>query len=143
MEDSPLTDDGSETAASDEETASLRTRVTQLEDEKEALHQQVEQRVIAAEMKVEALRAGMIDLDGLKFIDLAPIRLGDDGTLVGGPPLIQHLKAMKPWLFATSSSSSSAAKAPPSKMTRVKNATEMTDVEYKAARAEILRRAAI
>jgi hypothetical protein len=73
------------------------------------------------------------------FLDMKAVQMDDDGSVSGGSELISQLKRSKPWLF-TASSSSSLAKVPQSRPTRQKLATEMTDEEYRAARADILRR---
>jgi hypothetical protein len=116
----------------------LNSRLDRLENENRESRQRSEQRIILAEMKVEAIRSGMIDLDGLKFLDMAQIRLEESGAVAGGSELIAQLKRTKPWLFAVPSSSS-IARVPPSKPTRQKLATEMTDDEYRVARQSILK----
>jgi hypothetical protein len=95
-------------------------------------------RLIMSELKAEAVRAGIVDLDGLRLIDLKKARLGDDHTVEGAAALIETLKTNKPWLF-TPASSSVAMPAPPALPASQKMATEMTDAEYKAARAHILK----
>jgi hypothetical protein len=117
----------------------FRARLDRLETGSQELLRQSERRVVLAELKVEAMRAGMIDMDGLMFLDMKAVQMDDDGSVSGGSELISQLKRSKPWLF-TSSSSSSLAKVPQSRPTRQKLATEMTDEEYRAARADILRR---
>ncbi|MGC8468942.1 MAG: hypothetical protein ACP5NI_03455, partial [Acetobacteraceae bacterium] len=47
----------------------LRERNAQLERRLAEMAEAVEARVIRAELKAEAVRAGMVDLDGLKLID--------------------------------------------------------------------------
>ena len=101
-----------------------------------------EQRLVLAELKIEALRAGIIDLDGLKFLDVTEMRLSEDGEVVGGPESISQLKRSKPWLFLTQSSSSSAV-APSSAPMRQKLARDMTEAEYKVARANMIKRSAV
>jgi hypothetical protein len=96
-------------------------------------------RLIVAKLQTEAVRAGMVDLDGLKLISLADAQLGPDDSVVGGRAIIDELRRTKPWLFATPSSSS-VAEAPASKAPRQKTALEMTDEEYLAARAALTRR---
>jgi hypothetical protein len=49
-----------------------------------------------------------------------------------------QLRRVKPWLFG-GSSSSSPVNAPPAQPPRQKLATEMTDEEYRIARATILK----
>ena len=53
------------------------SRAEGLEHRLADLQKEMEARVITAELKVEAVRAGMIDLDGLKLIDRTPLRLND------------------------------------------------------------------
>ena len=112
----------------------LLNRVAQMEKERAEIHQ----RLIHSEMKVEAIRAGMVDLDGLKLLDMTDIRLADDGTLAGAAERIGQMKTAKPWLFAAPSSSS-IARVPPAKSARQKMAAEMTDEEYRTARANLVR----
>ncbi len=96
-------------------------------------------RLIRAEMKAEAVRAGIVDLDGLKLLDLSGARLNDNGEVEGAAALLAALKRDKPWLFTTQSSSSTAA-PPAAQPAQTRKATEMSDAEYRAARAALLRR---
>ena len=61
--------------ADDDENSELLLldRLDNLERQAEAARKTNEQRVILAEMKVEAMRAGMVDLDGLQFLDLGSV----------------------------------------------------------------------
>ena len=93
-------------------------------------------RLVVANLRTEAVRAGMIDLDGLRLIDLSAVRLGNDDKVIGGRKLMDDLRRNKPWLFGVASSSS-AAIAPASQPVRQKTALEMTDEEYTAARAAV------
>lgn len=95
-----------------------------------------EQRVIRAELKAEALKAGMVDLDGLKLADLSKIKINEAGEVEGATELMEELKKAKPYLFGTQSSST--PNTPPNpKPPAAKKATEMTDAEYAAARKQI------
>ena len=89
-------------------------------------------------MKAEAMRAGMIDLDCLQFLDLSAVKLNEKGEVVGTSGLIAQLKKAKPWLFAGPSSSSHLS-APSAQPPRQKHAREMTDSEYATARAALLK----
>jgi hypothetical protein len=102
------------------------------------LHGEYQSRLVAANLRTEAVRAGMIDMDGLKLIDVSAVRLGTDDRVIGGRRLMDDFRRSKPWLFTTTSSSS-AAIAPASQMVRKKTALEMTDEEYTAARAAVTR----
>lgn len=119
----------------------LQARVSALEQENEDVRQKTNMRIVHAEMKVEALRAGMVDLDGLKFLDLTKLDAGDDDSMVAGSELIIQLKRSKPWLFAAPSSSS-VARVPAAKPAAPKLAKDMTDEEYRVARAAIIKRSA-
>lgn len=96
-----------------------------------------DQRIVRAEMKAAALKAGMVDLDGLKLADLSKVKLNADGEVEGADELMTELKKAKPYLFGTPSTSHTGT-TPPSKVPpEAKLAKDMTDAEYKAARAAI------
>lgn len=97
-------------------------------------------RLVRAELKVEALRAGMIDLDGLKLLDLAEVRLNAEGEVVDGGAVLARLKRAKPWLFGGPASSSAAANAPRPEPPRTRHANELSHEEWLAARAALVRR---
>lgn len=120
----------------------LLARIHELETERHDALQHAERRVIISELKVEAIRAGMIDLDGLTFLDLTQVHLDENGNLSETAELIIKLKQSKPWLFTTPTTSS-IAKVPPSRPSRQKLATEMTEGEYRIARANIIRRSTV
>jgi hypothetical protein len=116
----------------------LRARAELLELKLSDLQQQSDTRLIRAEMKAEAIRAGMIDLDGLKLLDLSTVKLNEKGEIDDAPGLMAQFKKAKPWLFGTSSSSNPMS-APLAQAPRQKHATEMTRTEYAIARAALLR----
>jgi hypothetical protein len=119
----------------------LRARADTLERQLAELQRHTEARLIRAELKAEAVRAGMIDLDGLRLIDLPSLKLNERGEVEGGSALMQDLRKSKPWLFGSQpqSSSSSSSIPPPAMPQKQKLATEMSDAEYRAARAAILK----
>ncbi len=96
-------------------------------------------RVVQAELKTEAVRAGMVDLDGLKLLDASTIVVDDAGAVQGAAALLRDMRRAKPWLFGAVSSSS-VAQAPGAQPPRAKLATEMGHEEWQAARTELLRR---
>ena len=100
------------------------------------LRGEFQSRLVVANLRTEAVRAGMVDLDGLRLIDISAVRLGSDDKVIGGRKLIDDLRRTKPWLFGVASSSS-AAVAPASQPVRQKTALEMTDEEYAAARTAV------
>jgi hypothetical protein len=116
----------------------FRARAEAAERRLEEATQEARTRVLHAELKVEAIRAGIIDLDGLKLLDLNDVRLTPEGEPLNAAELMAQLRRTKPWLFGGTSSSSQAI-PPPAQPPRQKLATEMTDDEYRAARAAILK----
>lgn len=117
----------------------IRARAETAERALEALQATTETRLIHAELKAEAVRAGIVDLDGLKLLDLSTAKLNVDGELENAAMLLAGLKREKPWLFA-GHSSSSAASPPPAAPTSAKKAADMSDAEYRAARAALIKR---
>ena len=105
-------------------------------DELLRLRDDFQSRLVAANLRTEAVRAGMIDLDGLKLVDLSDVRLDDDDKIIGGRKMMTELRRAKPWLFGTGSSSSVAI-APTLLPARQKTAMDMTDEEYAAARTMV------
>ena len=101
---------------------------------------EAEARLVRAELKVEALRAGMIDLDGLKLLDLSEVRLNGQGEVADGGAVLAKLKRAKPWLFGGPASSSVAANPPRPEPPRTRHANELSHEEWLAARAALIRR---
>jgi len=127
-------------AAEDEATIEdLRARAEALEQQLRQMNEAAQARLVHAELKAAALHAGMVDLDGLKLVDLSRAKLNEQGDVEGAAELMAELKRAKPWLFGGISSSSRAT-PPPAHPPRAKLATQMTLEEYRTARAELLRR---
>ncbi len=99
-------------------------------------------RLVQAELRTEAVRAGMVDLDGVRLIEPSSLTLNDSGELTDPAGVMAKLKADKPWLFtaAGSRSSSSGAMPPRATVPVPKTAMQMTVEEWRLARAELLRR---
>jgi hypothetical protein len=116
----------------------LRTRAEALEQRLAETEQSARFPLVRAELKVEAVRAGMVDLDGLKLLDLEQVQLNPDGEIENAAQLMAQFRRAKPWLFG-GTSSSSPANAPPAQPQRQKLATEMSEKEYRAARAALLK----
>ena len=92
-------------------------------------------RIIKAELKAFAIKAGIVDIDGLALADLSAVKLDDKGEVIGADEAIAALKKAKPYLFTTTTASGGKGgdgqppkdgKAPP------KRATDMTAEEYAA-----------
>lgn len=120
MEDSEVVENANALAEPGDEVVALRARLLQ------------------AELKAAAIRAGIVDVDAVKLVDMATVRTNDAGELVDGVGVMKALRATKPYLFGASSSS--AAVAPRVASGEIKTAMTMSPEEWKAARAELLRR---
>ncbi len=127
------------------ENASYRTRASEAKAEKEAAEAKAlaaqqsadakvgeaqkvaDQRIIRAELKTAALKAGMVDLDGLKLADLTAIKLDEKGEVVGAEELMKSLKEAKPYLFGapatTTTTTTIAPKKEPAKPFDARKAT--------------------
>ncbi len=73
-----MTDDIAPPETLEERAAALELRLAELEASTRA-------RLIRAELKAEAMRAGMVDLDGLRLLDLDAVAINDKGEVEGGP----------------------------------------------------------
>jgi hypothetical protein len=123
-----MSDNTQDTDGATDPVIELRARCEQLERELVQVKQKAESGIVKAHLQAEATRAGMIDLDGLKLLDISHVTVTADG----------ECRKEKPWLFGKPSTSA-AGGAPPSRPPRQKLATEMTDAEYQTAREAILR----
>jgi hypothetical protein len=93
-------------------------------------------RILRAELKTAALKAGMVDLDGLKLADLTKVTLDESGEVQGADELMASLKEAKPYLFGQPvQGTSSTAPAPKPGDVKPKTAKEMSAEE----RARFLR----
>jgi hypothetical protein len=123
----------------DETTDAAEPWAAELERRLAVMEASTTAKLIRAELKAEAVRAGMVDLDGLKMIDASGLVLGPQGDVEGAAGLMEKLRRSKPWLFGAASSSSAAA-APATRPPEPRQATAMSHAEWQAARAEILKR---
>lgn len=133
--------DGFDKTMADAVAKAVEESAAKVRDEVRAeVQAEADKRVLLAEMKSEAVKAGMVDVDGLKLADLSGVTL-KDGKLDGADALFSGLKESKPYLFGQPpSSSSTPTPPPPATPPAAKKATEMSAEEYEAAKASILKR---
>jgi hypothetical protein len=118
--------------------AELKVRCEQLERELIQVKHRADTGIVKAHLQAEATRAGIIDIDGLKMLDVSGVTISEDGEVRGASALMERVRKEKPWLFAKHSTSNTAV-VPPAQPPRQKLATEMTDAEYKVAREALIR----
>lgn len=108
---------------------------------KTAAEQAANDRIIRAELKAEAAKAGMVDLDGLKLADLSSVTIGEDGSVTGATELLAKLKEGKPYLFGAPPAHSSQPNPPPPAPDKVppSDVRKMTKEEYEAAKRKAVR----
>ena len=100
------------------------------------LQKALKERLVLAELRNAALKAGMVDLDGLKLADLSSVALDERHEVSGADELVSRLKEAKPYLFARPSPGSSNPEPPPKPGDKTpKMAKDMTQAE----RTEFLR----
>jgi hypothetical protein len=121
------------------EAENWQTRAELAEAALEKLQAEAAAKLIRAELKAEAVKAGMIDLDGLKLIDVGEVKLNEAGELADAGAVLARMKRAKPWLFG-GASSSAAANPPRPEPPRVRHANELSHEEWMQARAALLRR---
>ena len=111
-----------------------------LKSERETADKGWADRLVRAELKAAAVKAGMIDLDGLKLADLSAVKLNDDGEVEGADDLLAALKEAKPYLFTAPANpqggNTNPANPPKKTGNEPKLAKDMTDAERKAFLAE-------
>lgn len=112
---------------------------TALEAVQKAAKEDSDKRVVMAEFKAIAIKAGIVDVDGLKLLDTSTLKFNDKGELVGADELIEAAKKSKPYLFATTTSTTSTSKTPPKVGDEPKSVKTMTDAEYEAAKQSAIK----
>lgn len=122
------------------ETENWQVRAELAEAALNRLQAETEAKLIHAELKAEAVKAGMIDLDGLKLIDAGEVQLNEAGEVRDAGAVLGRLKRAKPWLFSGGVSSSAAANPPRPEPPRARHANELSHEEWVLARAALLRR---
>ena len=95
------------------------------------------ERVLRAELKSEALKNGLADLEFLKLIDLKKIKLDENGEIKDADKFFEKLKADKPAWFVDKSSTSSTAKKPDPDKDEKLDAMKLDEKAYAAEKARL------
>lgn len=95
---------------------------------------QAQARVIKAEMKALAVKAGIVDIDALALADLSGVKFNEAGDIEGAEAAIEALKKAKPYLFAQTTSSTQAP--PKGGEQKPKSARDLSDSDWKSEMAK-------
>jgi hypothetical protein len=105
-----------------------------------------EQRAIRADLKAALALGGAVDLDAVKLMDMAAVKLNADGDVENAAEMVAALKAAKPHLFgkepAAKTTTTQTEGAPKPGEPKAKNAMDMTDEEWAAEKARLTKRRA-
>ena len=110
-------------------------------DPTETLRQQLaaaNARLVQAELRTHAVRAGIIDVDCLKLLDTSKLQLDDEGNLPQAEATLAALKREKPWAFARPNSSHPTP-APTPEAPKTRMAKDMSHLEWQTAREQLIR----
>lgn len=101
--------------------------------------QTVEKRWIEAEIKAQAIAAGIKDLDLVKLIDTSELKIGQNG-IEGLQKAIEDFKTKKPDFFGLEKKFSSSTNAPFPTDTKatVVNANDMSKEEWEKAKSKVM-----
>lgn len=101
-------------------------------------------RLIRAELKAHAIKAGIVDLDVLRLMDVSALRMDDAGDVQGAAEAVEAFKASKPHLFgqaaptgAQTGSTAHAGTTPPASKPGAADARTMSQAEYAALKASL------
>ena len=133
------------------EVTRLREQLRSAQAEHDAalttIRAQSRERLLRAELRSEAIRAGIVDLDGLRLADTSAISFGEDGSVEGAENVISGLKTAKPYLFANGkdttnfgATTSPVARAPLPAVPELIDARNLTREQWQAERARLLSR---
>jgi hypothetical protein len=124
-----------------QENNGWRLKATELEaaahrarEELDQARAEAERRIVRAELKAVAARAGMVDLDGIKLLDLSRARLSEAGEVEGADEIIGAARRERPWLFGDSRTSNSSAPPRPREARDTRDARQMTAKEFAEAK---------
>jgi hypothetical protein len=124
----------------DDAFATLNSKITDLESKSQ-------ERIVKAEVKAFAAKAGVIDLDAaLKLADMSKVKLNDDQEVTGVEEMLNDLKEKRPYLFQEAKGnqgfSSASDKAAPKKTNdKTPDVMGLNAKDYKERKAKDLAKA--
>lgn len=130
-------------ATAAEEAANVRAKAA--EDAAEAKRVEVEtrarNRIVNAEVRTAAIEAGMVDLDGIKLLDLSKVKVSDDGDVdvASVKALLTEMKEAKAYLFGPPRGTGNPNPTPVPTPPGDKSVKELSKAEYDAAKRAAIR----
>jgi hypothetical protein len=123
--------------------ATAQARIAELEagskDALTAAEKAANERVLRAELKAVAAKHGVVDVsDALKVLDLSGVKLDEKGDVIGADELFEAAKKAKPYLFGTTSTSSTQ-KTPPAGDPKPVDVRTVDAKDYAAQKAAFLK----
>lgn len=118
-----------------QKAAELEDQANRAREELGVARAEAERRVVHAEVKALAARAGMVDPDGVKLLDLSAVRLSGDGEVEGADALLEAARKERPWLFGDARSSNTTPAPKPRDTRDGRHARAMSAREYEAAKS--------
>jgi hypothetical protein len=121
-------------------TGALETLRTEHQTALNGLKESADTRVLTAELRAQAAKAGMLDVDGIKLLDTSTVKLDDKGNLVLPDQFFETAKTARPWMFgapppAANSTSNPLNPPAPNPNANVKFG-DMADADQKAFEAK-------
>jgi hypothetical protein len=108
-------------------------RVGEAERHAGEVQKAADERVIRAELKAEAVKAGINDPADLKLVDIAGLVLGEAGEVEGAAQLVAELRQAKPYLFKSGGGTSGTDTPPRPGDRQNRSAKDMSAAEFRAA----------
>ena len=105
-----------------------------------------DKRLITAELRMAAMRSGIIDVDALRLIDAGGLAVGADGVIEGAEDAVLALKSAKPYLFddlrpgPVMMTTGQPRRPPTPAQPDVVNARTLSREQWQAERARVLSR---
>lgn len=117
------------------ENKKLRGKIASYEDALAV----VDKRMIRGELKTEALRAGLVDVDALKMFDTSGLQVSEDGDVEGIGALVTAMKKKKPYLFKENVADTSVNSGTPAqKGAKPKSVRNLKKEDYEREKAKDL-----
>lgn len=121
-------------ASTKEEVAKVKT---EYETKTAELEAKAKETTKIGKLEVQALKEGMIDLDGLKLADTSKVTLDEKGELVGTEDFFKTLKESKGYLFGKVNTTNIDRVPKPGSPDPV-DAKNMKQEDYEAAKSKLI-----